>query len=158
MKKIIVLLALVFIGTSTSFAQDVATKGKKVKKTISPKVTIPQVDGAGMLFENETIDYGTIAHNADGKREFTFINNGNKPLIIESTQGSCGCTVPTKPTEPIMPGAKGVIGVKYATDRVGQFTKNVTVKSNAAGQESKTLTIKGNVLPDATPAAEPVKS
>ena len=157
MKKIIVLVALAFIGTTTSFAQDGA-KGKKMKKTITAKASIPQVDGAGMLFDNETIDYGTVAHNADGKREFTFINNGNKPLIVESTQGSCGCTVPTKPTEPIMPGAKGVIGVKYATDRVGQFTKTVTVKSNATGQESKVLTIKGNVLPDATTAVEPVKS
>ncbi|MBC7440012.1 MAG: DUF1573 domain-containing protein, partial [Flavobacterium sp.] len=48
-----------------------------------------------MIFEQETIDYGTIQHNADGKREFVFTNNGNKPLVIESTQGSCGCTVPT---------------------------------------------------------------
>ena len=52
------------------------------------------------------------------------------------------------PEEPIMPGAKGVIGVKYATDRVGPFTKTVTITSNAAGQPTKTLTIKGNVLPD----------
>jgi hypothetical protein len=106
-----------------------------------------------MVFENETIDYGTIPHNADGKREFVFTNNGNKPLVIESTQGSCGCTVPTTPKEPIAPGAKGVIGVKYATDRVGPFTKTVTIKSNATGQDTKVVTIKGTILPDA-PAAQ----
>ena len=110
-----------------------------------------------MLFDNETIDYGTIEHNSDGNRKFTFTNNGNKPLKIESTQGSCGCTVPTKPEGDIAPGAKGKIGVKYATDRVGPFTKTVTVKSNATGNETKVLTIKGTVLPDA-PAAEPTKS
>jgi hypothetical protein len=99
-----------------------------------------------MLFENETIDYGTIPHNADGKREFTFVNNGTKPLIITNATGSCGCTVPSFPKEPIAPGAKAVIGVKYATDRVGTFTKTVTITSNAEGQASKVLTIKGNVL------------
>jgi hypothetical protein len=48
------------------------------------------VNGAGMVFVTETIDYGTVAHNSDG--EFVF-NNGNKPLIITNAQGSCGCTV-----------------------------------------------------------------
>ncbi|MFN7331590.1 MAG: DUF1573 domain-containing protein, partial [Flavobacterium sp.] len=50
------------------------------------------------------------------------------------------------PKDPIQPGQRGVIGVRYATDRVGQFTKNVTVRSNAVGNEIKVLTIKGNVL------------
>ncbi|MFD0777403.1 DUF1573 domain-containing protein [Flavobacterium myungsuense] len=108
-----------------------------------------------MLFENETIDYGTIPHNADGNREFVFINNGSKPLIITNATGSCGCTVPTSPKEPIAPGAKGKIGVKYATDRVGAFTKTVTVSSNAEGQATKTLTIKGTVLADEKPASTP---
>ena len=105
-----------------------------------------------MVFVSETIDYGTIAHNADGKREFVFTNNGNKPLIISNAAGSCGCTVPTYPKEPIAPGAKAVIGVKYATDRVGAFTKTVTLTTNAT-EPSKTLTIKGTVLADPTPAA-----
>ena len=145
MKKIILLAAITFFGVATSNAQ---TK-KPAKKADTVKADTPKVDGAGMLFENETIDYGTIPHNADGKREFVFVNNGNKPLTIESTQGSCGCTVPSKPEGAIAPGARGVIGVKYATDRVGPFTKTVTVKSNAVGQETKVITIKGTVLPDA---------
>ncbi|MDG1871539.1 DUF1573 domain-containing protein [Flavobacterium frigidarium] len=140
MKKILTLAMLVVLGVTTSQAQETS---KKVKAATT------KVNGAGMTFVNETIDYGKIAHNADGKREFVFTNNGNKPLIITNTQGSCGCTVPTSPREPIAPGAKGVIGVKYATDRVGQFTKTVTVTSNAAGQPTKVLTIKGEVLADA---------
>ena len=107
-------------------------------------------------FEESTIDYGTIEHNAEGTRKFVFTNNGNKPLIITNTQGSCGCTVPTTPKEPIAPGAKGEIGVHYATDRVGAFTKTVTVTSNADGQPTKVLTIKGTVLPDPTPATPAV--
>ena len=157
MKKIILLAAITVFGVATSNAQ---TAKKTAKKADAPvKVESPKVDGAGMVFENETIDYGTIPHNADGKREFVFVNNGNKPLVIESTQGSCGCTVPSKPEGAIAPGAKGVIGVKYATDRVGAFTKTVTIKSNAVGQETKVVTIKGTVLPDApADAAAPTKS
>ena len=148
MKKIFLLAMLTILGVTTSNAQET----KKAKAPADAKTAAPKVEGAGMVFETETIDYGTIPHNADGKREFVFVNNGNKPLVIESTQGSCGCTVPSKPEGAIAPGAKGVIGVKYATDRVGAFTKTVTVTSNAEGQPTKVLTIKGTVLPD------PVKS
>ena len=146
MKKIILIAFVTVFGISNSNAQISTKKSKAVTKTVVAK--LPKVEGAGLVFENETIDYGTIAHNADGNRQFVFTNNGNKPLIITNTQGSCGCTVPTTPKEPILPGAKGVIGVKYATDRVGPFTKTVTVTSNAEGQATKTLTIKGTVLAD----------
>ena len=150
MKKIVTLALLLVLGVTASNAQETSKVSKKMKvKTTA--VSVPKVDGAGMVFVNETIDYGTVAHNADGKREFVFTNNGNKPLIITNTQGSCGCTVPTTPKEPIAPGAQGIIGVKYATDRVGPFTKTVTVTSNAAGQATKTLTIKGTVLGDDAP-------
>jgi hypothetical protein len=147
MKKIFLLAMLTVLGTAISNAQETSKKSKKAKTTTA---ALPKVEGAGMLFENETIDYGTIARYADGNRQFVFTNNGNKALIITNTQGTCGCTVPSTPKEPIAPGAKGVIGVKYATDRVGPFTKQVIVTSNAAGQPTKTLTIKGTVLPDNT--------
>ncbi|MEZ4779243.1 MAG: DUF1573 domain-containing protein [Flavobacteriaceae bacterium] len=98
-------------------------------------------------FESMEIDYGTIEHNADGVRAFKFTNTGNAPIIISQVKGSCGCTVPTKPNGPIMPGESAEIGVKYATNRVGQFTKTVTVTSNAS-EPIITLKIKGNVLPE----------
>ena len=151
MKKIIT-LSIALLAFTFSNAQETAKITKSIKKTAA--VVTPKVQGAGMVFDTETIDYGTVAHNADGKREFVFTNNGNKPLIITNTQGSCGCTVPTTPKEPIAPGAKGIIGVKYATDRIGAFTKNVTVTSNAEGLPKKVLTIKGTVLPDAAPATK----
>lgn len=149
MKKILLLAALLFLGVTVSNAQE-TTKKLKAK---AAKVSTPKVDGAGMVFVTETIDYGTVAHNSDGKREFVFTNNGNKPLIITNAQGSCGCTVPTYPKEPIAPGAKGVISVKYDTSRAGQpFTKTVSITSNAS-VTPKVLTIKGTVL-----AADATKS
>lgn len=141
MKKIITLAMLIVLGVATSTAQETSKKLKATTAKVAAKV-----NGAGMVFVTETIDYGTVAYNSDGKREFVFTNNGNKPLIITNAQGSCGCTVPTYPKEPIAPGAKGVIGVKYDTNRVGPFTKTVTISSNATGQPTKVLTIKGNVV------------
>lgn len=153
MKKIFLVAVLAVFSVTASNAQaKKTTKKQPAKKEVAAaKADTPKVEGAGMVFESEVIDYGTIPHNADGKREFVFTNNGNKPLIITNATGSCGCTVPTYPKEPIAPGAKAVIGVKYATDRVGAFTKTVTITSNAEGQASKVLTIKGNVLGDDAP-------
>ncbi len=163
MKKILLLSAFFVFGITAANAQEIASttkvktevkKAKKAKKT--KKVALPAVEGPGMVFENETIDYGTIEQNADGQREFAFTNNGDKPLIIMSATGSCGCTVPDAPKEPIAPGAKAVIKVKYDTNRVGPFTKTVTVTSNASATP-KTLTIKGEVKAPAAKTQE-VKS
>ncbi|MCD8528710.1 MAG: DUF1573 domain-containing protein [Chitinophagales bacterium] len=102
--------------------------------------------GAQIKFVEETINYGTIEQHSDGNREFVFTNTGKEPLIISKCQGSCGCTVPKCPTEPILPGETAKIKVKYATDRLGQFTKTVTVTSNA-GEPTKVIKITGNVIP-----------
>jgi len=95
-------------------------------------------------FKTETIDYGTVNKNTDGNRSFTFKNTGTKPIIITSVKGSCGCTVATKPSKPIMPNETAEIGVKYDTKRVGPFSKTITVVSNAS-EKSKVLRIKGNI-------------
>ncbi len=96
-------------------------------------------------FENEVIDYGDILKNSDGNRVFTFKNVGKSPLIISSIRSSCGCTVPSKPKEPILPGKTGEIKVKYATNRIGPFSKTITITSNAY-KTKKMLSIKGRVL------------
>ena len=152
MRKIVTLAFLLVLGVTASNAQETSKAVKKIKAKTTAAST-PKVDGAGMVFVTETIDYGTVAYNSDGRREFVFTNNGNKPLIITNVQSTCGCTEPTYPKEPIAPGAKGVIGVKYDTSRAGQaFTKTVTLTTNAV-EPSRTLTIKGNVL-----AADATKS
>lgn len=152
MKKIILIFAAVaFLGTYSASAQETPAKAKTEKK--AKKTKLPKVEGVGLVFENETIDYGTIEQGADGKREFVLTNNGTQPLIISNAQGSCGCTVPTFPKEPILPGKSAVIGVKYDTNRVGPFTKTVTITSNATAGASKVLTIKGTI--NAKPAETP---
>ena len=114
-------------------------------------------DSGVFEFETEVLDYGTIDRSADGVRAFKFKNVGNSPIVITKVKGSCGCTVPTKPKGPVMPGETAEIGVKYATDRVGAFSKTVTVSSNAS-QGTLVLKIKGNVLDGETKGSGPVKS
>jgi len=101
--------------------------------------------GPVFQFETETIDYGDIALNSDGNRTFKFKNIGKAPIIIAQVKGSCGCTVPTKPEKPIMPGETAEIKVKYATNRTGPFSKTITITSNAF-EEKRVLRIKGRVL------------
>lgn len=102
----------------------------------------PKID-----FTKETHDYGTIKYGADGSCSFEFKNTGNAPLIISNAKGSCGCTVPEWPKEPIAPGAKASIKVKYDTKRPGAINKSVTITSNAVNEPTKVIRIKGNVLP-----------
>jgi hypothetical protein len=106
--------------------------------------------GAKIEFKDKenTIDYGTVSKDTDnGVRTFEFTNTGDAPLIISNVQSTCGCTVPTKPTEPIMPGKTGKIEVKYNMSP-GPIRKTITVESNAVNYEGGKipLKIKGNVI------------
>lgn len=109
---------------------------------------VAQVEsGAKIDFKKETHDYGNVKYGADGSCTFEFTNTGNAPLIISNAKGSCGCTVPSWPKEPIAPGAKSQITVKYDTKRPGAINKSVTITSNAINEPTKVIRIKGNVMP-----------
>ncbi|TCI94757.1 DUF1573 domain-containing protein [Tenacibaculum sp. M341] len=103
------------------------------------------VNAQEFKFDTEVIDYGKVAHGSEGKRTFEFTNVGEAPLIIKDVKSTCGCTVPSKPEKPIMPGEKGKIEVSYDTKRPGGFSKAITVYSNAK-QERKMLKIKGFIV------------
>ena len=98
--------------------------------------------------KDNTIDYGTVTKDGDsGLRSFEFKNTGNAPLIITNVISTCGCTVPSKPTEPIMPGKTGKIEVKYNMSP-GPIRKTITVESNASNYDDGKipLKIKGTVV------------
>ena len=104
--------------------------------------------GAKIEFKEETINYGNVFKGEDsGKRVFEFKNTGDMPLIIKDVKSSCGCTVPTKPNEPILPGKTGVIEVQYNMNP-GPISKTITVESNAVNKENGmvALRIKGTVM------------
>lgn len=107
-----------------------------------------QAQQAKITFNEDTVDYGTIAKGSDGLRVFEFTNTGDAPLIISDVKSSCGCTVPKKPEGPIAPGASSSIQVKYDTNRVGPIRKTITVISNAT-EPMVALKIKGDVKAEA---------
>lgn len=117
--------------------------------------------------DNLTVDYGEVNYNGDGSRDFVFKNTGTEPLIITNAKGSCGCTVPEWPKEPIRPGATGTIKIKYDTKRSGPISKTVTITTNEV--ESKdangnpvyknhTVAIKGTVKAAPSNDGTPVKT
>ncbi|NRD23136.1 DUF1573 domain-containing protein [Winogradskyella litoriviva] len=100
---------------------------------------------AKIEFKTTTIDYGTIEKGSDGKRTFEFTNTGDAPLIIENAKSTCGCTVPSWPKKPILPGESGEIVVKYNTSRLNKIAKTITVTTNS-NPKTIALRIKGMVV------------
>lgn len=143
MKKILNVLCIVFLFASLAIAQ---TQPKaKAKKEVQKEVQMDeQMPGPQMVFESKVVDYGTMAKGSDPLRKFKFTNTGDSPLVIKQAKGSCGCTVPDYPKEPIMPGSTGYIDVRYDTNRMGPFTKTITLTTNI-NEEKIVLTIKGKV-------------
>lgn len=139
MKNIITLFVLMMsVGF---FAQEKAQETKTVKKETKAKKSSKGLVFTKMEIVRENIPYGT-----DDLFEFEFKNNSKTPAIIQGVQTSCGCTTANKPEEPIKPGKKSKISVKYDTKRVGSFKKTITITSNVG--EPIILTISGSVLPE----------
>ena len=128
MKKLFLLSLIAILSFGVANAQE-------EQPTNGPKISFNEMEH----------NYGTIQKGANGECEFVFTNTGNEPLILSNVKASCGCTVPTWPKEPIMPGKSSNIHVKYNTNNVGGFNKTITVTSNAADNPRLVLKIKGTV-------------
>lgn len=131
-------LLFVTLGFAFSGMSQETISNKKSKKQKSP-ITFTQT-----VIERNGIKYGT-----DDTFTFEFKNTGKTPIFVTNVGTSCGCTTAQKPEEPVKPGKKGVIVVKYDTKRVGNFTKEITVTTNVQPEPIK-LTIKGSVNAETT--------
>jgi hypothetical protein len=156
MKKVIITLFCLSLTTLAVRAQD--------KKAPVPVPPIPQqgamqqqaapappapVDPNSGIFKfqdkDNTHDYGEVPEGPTAEYDFEFKNTGKKPIVISEAHGSCGCTVPKWPHEPIPPKGKGVIHVTYNTNgRSGPISKEVTITSDAM-DKSTVLHIRGMV-------------
>ena len=132
MQKVIFSFVLMILAAFTLQAQDA--------QPVPPDANAPEIS-----FDKIVHDYGTVIQNSDATCEFKFTNTGKEPLIVQKPISSCGCTVPTWPQEPILPGKSDVIKVTYSTHNVGPINKTVTVNSNAKTARV-VLSIKGNVI------------
>jgi len=102
------------------------------------------VDGPVMTLEDTVVEYGEIEQHSEPLRVLKFTNTGNAPLVIKNAKGSCGCTVPEWPKEPIMPGEASQLEIRYATNRLGKFSKTVTLTTNEEGA-NKVIKVQGHV-------------
>ena len=134
MKKVIYLLGIMLLMAGVAEAQD--------------KGTVQM--GPEIEFEKLVHDYGDVPYNGNGECEFRFTNTGTEPLLVQKPKSSCGCTIPSWPNEPILPGESDVIKVTYRTNRAGNINKTVTVTSNAVKNSTVVLRIKGRVLDQPT--------
>ena len=103
--------------------------------------------GPQITFEEKTFDFGDIQQGDQVEHIFAFENTGNEPLILTNVQTTCGCTVPKWPREPIPPGQKAQITVKFnSSGKIGKVNKVVKVISNSITPISQ-VTITTNILP-----------
>jgi hypothetical protein len=112
---------------------------------------LPWVQGQSrqdLLFKDVVHDFGQILESEGPvTHEFTFTNQGNKPVHIIDVKASCGCTTPGWTREPIAPGASGFVKAQYDPfNRPGSFSKTLTVVTDGA-EATVILSIKGNVVP-----------
>jgi hypothetical protein len=92
--------------------------------------------GPEFFSETTTVDFGEVDNSKDpGFRILKFKNNGSAPLMITNAVGSCGCTIPEWPKEPIKAGGTAEIKIKYDITRIGTISKTVTITTNE--EESK---------------------
>ena len=131
MQKVIFSFVFMILAVFTLQAQDA--------QPVPPDPNAPEIS-----FDKIVHDYGTITQGSDATCEFKFTNTGKEPLILQKPISSCGCTVPTWPQEPILPGKSDIIKVTYSTHNVGPINKTVTVNSNAKTARV-VLSIKGTV-------------
>lgn len=102
---------------------------------------------AVIAFEKTKHDFGRINEGEKVNTVFKFKNSGKVALVIAKAQGSCGCTVPSWPQQPIKPGESGEIHVTFDSHgKVGQNEKTVTVTANTF-PASTILSIQSTVIP-----------
>lgn len=100
-----------------------------------------------ITFNKKEHDFGEIKEGTKAETVFIFTNTGDADLIISDAKGSCGCTVPEFPKEPIKPGKSGKMKVSFdSAGKPGMQQKSVNITCNTQ-QGSDVLTIKANVLP-----------
>ncbi|MFY0689020.1 MAG: DUF1573 domain-containing protein [Cyclobacteriaceae bacterium] len=170
MKNLIALLVVGIVAFGCSNAEmekriaklegkvaELETKGgTKTATPAAAKATTPDVKPEGPIpgfeFTESRFDFGTINEGDVVDHVFAFTNSGDAPLIISNATGSCGCTVPIWPKDPIPVGGTGEIKVQFnSRNKPGNQNKTVTITANTYPKQTR-LSIKANVIKKQDPS------
>lgn len=122
--------------------------------TNSNATQLPNVPTTQIKYAEESFDFGVVNEGTVVKHVFKFTNTGSEPLIISNAKGSCGCTVPTWPKQPVPPGGQGEIKVEFDTKgKPARQTKSVTVTANTTPTDTH-LEITGEVRSKEQPVSK----
>ncbi len=151
-----------------SCASDKAADGKAAMTTNPPATAVadkpnaPAPEAAAptgpttvMSFDATEFDFGTVDEGEKVSHTYSFKNTGDEPLILSNAKGSCGCTVPKWPKEPIPPGEDGEIIVEFnSKNKKGKRNQKVTITANTNPPQSF-IYLKGEVNPAAAATTAP---
>lgn len=147
MKLLFNLLLVAALGVSFTSCDKNSEKDQKAlyDENTAIKETPKPTGLAKIEFAEPTYNFGTIKEGEVATHNFKFTNTGEHPLIITDAKGSCGCTVPNWPTDPILPGKEGEIKVQFNSQgKEGPQSKTVTITANTEPANTQ-ITIEGTV-------------
>ncbi len=157
------LMILFMSAFVVSCASDAAADGKAALKANAPatptssdpakpstsEAATPTGPTTVMSFDATEFDFGTVDEGEKVSHTYSFKNTGDEPLILSNAKGSCGCTVPKWPKEPIPPGEDGTIIVEFnSKNKKGKRNQKVTITANTNPPQSF-IYLKGEVNPAA---------
>jgi len=146
MKTLYTLLLSAIVLASCSNTDDKKITTDLVNNPLTAEKNADQVDMPKIELSQDFFDFGEMNQKESVSTEFVIKNTGDAPLLIRSAKGSCGCTVPEWPKEPVAVGDEAIIKVTFNSgNKKGKQNKTVTLVTNTI-PSTKVLTIKGTVL------------
>jgi len=139
MKNLLFIAVIFVFGLSQAFAQNATTT------TTTQATTVVNPNAPKAKWDKTTSDFGEIEQGIPKEAEFKLTNEGKEPLLIQTAKAGCGCTNLKYSQEPVLPGKSTIIAATYNAAAMGQFTKSITVTTNA-DPNPVMLIIKGTVI------------
>ncbi|GAA4200987.1 hypothetical protein GCM10022289_13640 [Pedobacter jeongneungensis] len=144
---ILAIAALSFAACRNANNQTSETKSTvSVGNDTSKTAKVAPADAPVIVFERDIYDFGKIEQGEKVLHDFKLKNTGKTPLIVTNATATCGCTIPQKPGQPILPGKEGIVSVVFNSEgKMGMQDKVITITSNANPTVS-TVHLVGEVL------------
>ena len=144
MKKLFFIAVISMFGLCQAYSQ-AATPPAPAAVVAAPATTVVNPNAPKANWDKTVNDFGEIEQGIPKEAQFTLTNEGKEPLLIQTAKAGCGCTNLKYSQEPILPGKSTVVAATYNAAAMGQFTKSVTVTTNADANPV-VLMIKGTVI------------